>query len=71
MLFRSQQSFSKSIVFSVEILCFSLDGRTKQMNIDAFVDLPGIVWTGPQLEAYQGIEWAVTPFNTFRPSENC
>ena len=47
---------------------FSLDGRTKRMNIDAFVDLPGLVWTGPQLEAYQGLEWAVQPFNT---SENC
>ena len=41
------------------------------MNVDAFVDLPGLVWTGPQLEAYQGLEWAVQPFNALRPSENC
>ena len=34
------------------------------MHIDAFVDLPELVWTGPQLEAYQGLEWAVQPFNT-------
>ena len=70
-IYPPQRSFSKSIVFSVGILCFSLDGRTKRMHIDAFVDLPELVWTGPQLEAYQGLEWAVQPFNTFRPSENC
>ena len=70
-IYLPQRSFSKSIVFSVGILRFSLDGRTKRMNIDAFVDLPGLMWTGPQLEAYQGLEWAVQPFNTLRPSENC
>ena len=73
--YNANPSFShlstSAIVFSVGILCFSLDGRTKRMNIDAFVDLPGLMWTGPQLEAYQGLEWAVQPFNTLRPSENC
>ena len=48
-----------------------MDGRAKWINMYAFVDLPGLVWPGPQLEAYQGLELAVQPFNTLRPSENC
>ena len=46
-MYPPQRSFLKSIVFSVGIPSFNVDGRAKQINIYTFVDLPGLMWTGP------------------------
>ena len=44
------------IVFSVRIRRFSVDGRAKRINIYAFVDLPGLMWTGQGNEMATGSE---------------
>ena len=47
-MYPSQRSYLKSIVIGVGIRSFNVAGRAKQINIDKFVDLPGLMWTGPQ-----------------------
>ena len=47
-MYPPRAAFLKSIVFSVGIHRFSVDGRAKRRNIYAFLYLPGLVWTGPK-----------------------
>ena len=53
----SPEQSDEKLAFSVVFGRCSTAFATKQIKI--------------QLEVYQGLEWAVQPFNTLRPSENC
>ena len=55
-IYPSQRTFSKSIVFSVGIRHFSVNRRAKRIIIYAFVDLPGLMWTGQGNEMATGSE---------------
>ena len=53
----SPEQSDKKLTFSVVFGRCSTAFATKQIKI--------------QLDLYQGLEWAVQPFNTLRPIENC
>ena len=53
-MYPPREAFFKSIVFSVGIRRFSVDGRAKQRNMYAFLYLPGLVCTGSKFAVTSG-----------------